>query len=127
MKIFQVFLDSIGELDKKRRMESILNNIKEKFPQLKEEIRWNQPMFSDHGTFIIGFSVAKDHIAVAPEAVVINLFEKEIKKAGYSHTQELFRIKWTDKVDFELLYNIVTFNIENKKDMIKFWRENNKY
>ncbi len=127
MKNFQVFLDSIGELDKKRRMESILNNIKEKFPQLKEEIRWNQPMFSDHGTFIIGFSVAKDHIAVAPEAVVINLFEKEIKKAGYSHTQELFRIKWTDKVDFELLYNIVTFNIENKKDMIKFWRENNKY
>jgi uncharacterized protein YdhG (YjbR/CyaY superfamily) len=54
---------------------------------LKEEIKWNQPMFSDHGTFIIGFSIAKEHIAVAPEAVVISL----------------------------------AYNIENKKDMTKFW------
>lgn len=103
-------------------MESILNNMKEKFPQLKEEIKWNQPMFSDHGTFIIGFSVAKGHIAVAPEEVVIRRFEKEIEEAGYSHTQELFRIKWKDEVDFDLLYNMVSYNIEDKKDMTKFWR-----
>jgi uncharacterized protein YdhG (YjbR/CyaY superfamily) len=122
MKDFQMFLDSIGEPDKKKRMESILNTIKEKFPQLKEEIKWNQPMFSDHGTFIIGFSVAKGHIGVAPEAVVISQFEKEIEEAGYSYTQELFRIKWTDKVDFDLLHKMVTYNIENKKDMTKFWR-----
>ena len=122
MKDFRVFLDSISEQDKRERMEAILNNIKEKFPQLKAVIKWNQPMFSDHGTFIIGFSIAKGHIAVAPEAVVIRLFEKEIEEAGYSHTQELIRIKWTDKVDFDLLYNMVAYNIENKKDMTKFWR-----
>lgn len=28
------------------------------------------------------------------------LFEKEIEEAGYSHTKELSRIKWTDKVDY---------------------------
>jgi len=122
MSDFKMFLDSISEPDKKDRMEGILNYIKEKFPQLKEEIKWNQPMFSDHGTFIIGFSIAKGHIAVAPEAVVINLFEKEIEEAGYSHTQGIFRIKWTDKVDFDLLYNMIAYNIENKKDMTKFWR-----
>lgn len=122
MKDFQMFLDSIDEPDKKERMEGILRYIKEKFPQLNEEIKWNQPMFSDHGTFIIGFSVAKAHIAVAPEAVVISLFEKEIEEAGYSHTRELFRIKWTDKVDFDLLYKIVAYNIEDKKAMTKFWR-----
>ncbi|MCR6546552.1 iron chaperone [Dehalobacterium formicoaceticum] len=122
MKDFQIFLDSIGESDKRERMESILNNIKDMFPQLNEEIKWNQPMFSDHGTFIIGFSVAKGHIAVAPEAVVISLFEKEIEEAGYTHTQELFRITWTDNVDFELLYKMVAYNIEDKKDMTNFWR-----
>ncbi len=122
MKYFQMFLDGIREPDKRERMENILKYVKEKFPQLKEEIKWNQPVFSDHGTFIIGFSVAKGHIAVAPEAVVISLFEKEIEKAGYSHTQELFRIKWTDRVDFDLLCKIVSYNIENKKDMAKFWR-----
>ena len=26
-------------------------------------------MFTDHGTYIIGFSVSKKHLAVAPEAV----------------------------------------------------------
>lgn len=119
---FQVFLDNIGELEKRERLKDILNNIKERFPQLKEEIRWNQPMFSDHGTFIIGFSVAKEHIAVAPEAVVISLFEREIEEAGYSHTQGLFRIKWTDSVDFNLIYKMVEYNIEDKKDMTKFWR-----
>jgi uncharacterized protein YdhG (YjbR/CyaY superfamily) len=120
--VLQMFLDSIDESDKRERMEDILKYIKENFPQLKEEIKWNQPMFSDHETFIIGFSVAKGHIAVAPEAVVISLFEKEIEEAGYSRTKELFRIKWTDKVDFDLLHKMVAYNIENKKDMIDFWR-----
>ena len=93
MKDFQEFLENIDELNKRDRMEGILNHIKKKYPQLKEEIKWNQPMFSDHGTFIIGFSIAKGHIAVAPEAVVIRQFEEEIKGVGYSHTQELMRIK----------------------------------
>ena len=31
-------------------------------------------MFTDHGTFIIGFSIAKHHLAVAPERVVIQHF-----------------------------------------------------
>lgn len=70
----------------------------------------------------IGFSIARNHIAVAPEAVVIQQFEKEIEEAGYSNTKELFRIKWTDKVDYELLRKIVAYNIEDKKDLVKFWR-----
>lgn len=122
MKDVQMYIDHISEQDKRQRMEGILNDIKKTFPQLKEEIKWNQPVFTDHGTFIIGFSIAKAHIAVAPEAVVISLFEKEIEQAGYSHTQELFRINWTDQVDFDLLHKLVAYNIENKIDMVKFWR-----
>lgn len=123
MEVFQMFLDSISEEDKRERMEEILNYVKEKFPQLKEEIKWSQPMFTDHGTFIISFSVAKGHIAVAPESVVINLFKKEIEEAGYSYTRELFKIKWTDQVDFDLLYKLVAYNIEDKKGMTSFWRK----
>jgi len=122
MKDFKWYLDQISQQDKRQRMESILNDIKKTFPQLEEEIKWNQPMFTDHGTFIIGFSTAKAHIAVSPEVAVINLFENEIIEAGYSYTKGLFRIKWTDKVDFDLLRKMVTYNIENKKDMKKFWR-----
>lgn len=122
MKDFSDFLKGIDEPDKRERMGTILNHIKEKFPQLNEEIKWSKPMFSDHGTFIIGFSISKGHIAVAPEAVVIRLFEKELEEAGYSHTQGLFRIKWTDEVDLDLIDKIIEFNIEDKKDMTKYWR-----
>lgn len=123
MSNFKEYLDNIDEPKKKERMESILKYIKKTFPQLKEEIRWNQPMFTDHGTFIIAFSIAKHHIAVAPEPEVIYNFQKEIEEAGYSHTKGLFKIKWMDKVDYDLLSKIVAFNIESKKDIKTFWRQ----
>lgn len=119
---FQPFLDKIEELDKRERMKRILDHITERFPQLKQEIKWSQPMFSDHGTFIIGFSIAKHHIAVGPEAVALDYFNEDIKKAGYERTRQLFRIKWTDDIDFSLLERIVSFNIEDKKDVTTYWR-----
>ena len=50
-------------------------------------------MFTDHGTFIIGFSIAKNHLAVAPESAGINHFSDEIVQAGYDHTKQLVRIR----------------------------------
>ena len=122
MKNFQMYLKNIDEQDKREKMEGILKHIKDNFPQLKEKIKWKQPMFTDHGTFIIGFSIAKGHISVSPEIVAISLFEEEIKKAGYTYTKGIFRIKWEDEVDYSLLNRIIDFNIEDKKDMVKFWR-----
>ncbi len=122
MKTFTDFINTIEDTGKRARMQEILDHIKSKYPQLQEEIKWHQPMFSDHGTFIIGFSIAKAHIAVAPESKVIQLFTDDIDHSGYSHTQELFRIKWTDAVDYELIGRIIDYNIEDKKGMTKFWR-----
>jgi uncharacterized protein YdhG (YjbR/CyaY superfamily) len=122
MSDFQMYINNIDDPDKRTRMEGIFDYLRKAFPQLKEEVKWNQPMFTDHGTFIIGFSIAKVHIAVAPETAAINHFEKEIEEAGYSHTKQLFRIKWTDKVDYDLLQKITSFNILDKKNMVKFWR-----
>jgi len=122
MKDFMTYLNNIDDPDKREKLESIFNYIKTEFPQLKDEIRWNQPMFTDHGTFIIAFSTAKNHISVAPEAEVLELFKEDIEKAGYSYTKQLFRIKWTDKVDYELLRKIIAYNIESKKDYNRFWR-----
>ncbi len=86
MNDFQLFLDSINEQSKRERMEDIFKHIKRKFPKLKTEIKWNQPMFIDHGIYIIVFSIPKNHIAVALESEVIALFEKDIREAGYSYT-----------------------------------------
>ena len=36
------------------------------------------------------------------------------------YTKHLFRIRWTDKVNYDLLRKVVAFNINNKKSMEKF-------
>ncbi|HPF19504.1 MAG TPA: DUF1801 domain-containing protein [Bacillota bacterium] len=122
MKEFRPFLDAIGDSGKRERVESILAHISSKYPRLVREIKWNQPMFSDHGTFIIGFSLAAGHIAVAPESTALDRFEEEIAAAGYTRTKELMRIRWIDPVDLDLLDRVIEFNMEDKKDSVKFWR-----
>ncbi|NLW12815.1 MAG: iron chaperone [Clostridiaceae bacterium] len=121
MKTFTDYLNTIEDPDKRLRMQELLAHIKAKFPQLKEEIKWHQPMFSDHGTFIIGLSMAKNHISVAPESNIIPNFITDIEESGYSHTQGLFRVKWTDAVNYDLLDKMIAFTIDAKKGVTKFW------
>ena len=71
----------------RERMEEIFRWIKDKYPNLKPVIKWNQPMFTDHGTFIIGFSISKKHAAVAPEQAAIAHAKDDIEKAGYDYTE----------------------------------------
>lgn len=122
MKTFTDYLQTIEEPEKNERMRQILEHITEKFPVLEKEIKWNQPMFTDHGTFILAFSVAKNHISISPETEALDHFEEQIKQAGYERTKMLFKIKWTDKIDYDLLEAMITYNVKEKKNMTRFWR-----
>ncbi|CAM4315918.1 iron chaperone [Paenibacillus tarimensis] len=122
MEEFAEYLTGIDNPEHRERMEGIFRWVSGKFPNLESRIAWNQPMFTDHGTFIIGFSAAKAHMSVAPERAGIERFAEEIKKAGYDHTKELVRIKWASPVDFSLLEKMIGFNIEDKADCTTFWR-----
>ena len=97
--------------------------VTKQFPNLTPKIAWNQPMFTDHGTFIIGFSTARPHLAVAPERAGIEHFSDEIVQAGYEHSKELIRIPWDSPVDYALLEEIISFNIRDKADCTTFWRK----
>jgi hypothetical protein len=123
MEEFAEYLARIDDLQHRDRMEEVLNWVHETFPTLLPRIAWNQPMFTDHGTFIIGFSVSKLHLAVAPEGITINHFAGEIVKSGYDHTKQLMRIKWKDPVDYSLLERIIVFNRIEKADYSTFWRK----
>lgn len=65
MEVFAEYLARIDNPQHRARTEEVLAWITKKFPHLMPKIAWNQPMFTDHDTFIIGFSVAKQHLAVA--------------------------------------------------------------
>ena len=79
-------------------------------------------MFTDHGTYIIGFSVSKRHLAVSPERQGILQFAERIAQAGYDCSKMLFRIGWNSQVDYGLLKTIIAYNIRDKADCQTFWR-----
>ncbi|CAM3444166.1 iron chaperone [Erysipelothrix sp. HDW6B] len=116
------FLATMEDVHQREKLASILTWIQTRYPQLEAVVKWNQPMFLDHGTFIIAFSVSKQHIAVAPEVIAMKQFELSIKEAGYKATSNLFRIKWNDAIAWDLLEEIITFNIEDKATVTSFWR-----
>jgi uncharacterized protein len=123
MEVFEEYLAGIDHPDHRERTEEILVWVANKFPNLEPVFKWNTPMFSDHGTFIIGFSTAKQHLSVSPEVAGIAQFADDIAKAGYSATKGLFRISWKEPVNYELLENMIEFNILDKADYTNFWRK----
>jgi len=123
MEVFAEYLAHIDNPQHRARTEEVLAWVTKKFPNLMPKIAWNQPMFTDHGTFIIGFSVAKNHLAVAPERAGIIHFSDKIVQAGYDHTKQLVRMQWDSPVDFSLLEKMIEFNILDKADCSTFWRK----
>lgn len=123
MNTFINYLTSISDDQHRAKVTDVLGWVSKSFPHLEAKIAWNQPMFTDHGTFIVGFSAAKQHFSISPEKPGIEKFSEEIASAGYSHTSNLFRIKWNQDVDFSLLARIIRYNIEEKADYSSFWRK----
>jgi len=117
--IFWKKIDSEANRDK---LKKVFDWIIQTFPNLEYKFGWNQPMFINEGTFIIAFSVAKKHFSIAPEKVAIDKFKKEFIEAGHETTDSIFRIKWDDEVDFDLLKKLIEFNITDKQGHPKFWR-----
>lgn len=87
-----IFLSNFKNPILKFKLELIFEQIQKEIPNLTVELKWNQPMFIMNGTFIIGFSVAKNHISIAPEAVTMAIFTNDIKAANYEATNNLFKI-----------------------------------
>ncbi|MFG6149331.1 iron chaperone [Halobacillus sp. B23F22_1] len=123
MEVFEEYLEGIDDPDNRERLQEVFTWVAERFPNLETVIKWNTPMFTDHGTFIIGIDAAKHHMSCAPEGAAMSRFAEDIARAGYSSTKGLFRIRWNQTVDYKLLEKIIEFNIEDKADYTKFWRE----
>lgn len=116
------FLAAIPETKYAERIADFIKWVQAEFPNLQLRLAWNQPMFTDHGTFILGLSAAKNHMAIAAEDRAFAKFLPEIEAAGYPHTKQLFQIPWTATIDHDLLKRLIQFNIDDKADVTTFWR-----
>ncbi|SER88782.1 iron chaperone [Salisediminibacterium halotolerans] len=119
---FYEYLQHIDNEHHREKVADILQWLKAEYPQLDAQMKWNTPMFTDSGSFIIGLSTAKGHISIALEQDVIAQFEEAIEQAGYSQTERMFRIRWGEDVDYDLLKKIVDEAIEKKQGQTTFWQ-----
>lgn len=122
MNVFSNYLAEIINLTHRERMRDILEWTIKTFPQLNGRIAWNKPMFTFHGTFIIGYSISTKHVGVMPEEYTLTKFTPAIEAVGYTHGTRLFRLPFNEPVDYGLLKQIIEFNLEDKKDTQTFWR-----
>lgn len=123
METFEAWLEKIDNMDHRLKMQQVFEWVEDTFPQLGKTVKWNQPMFTDHGTFIIGFSISKNHFSVGLEKEVIDEMQEMLEERGTDFTKMTIRVKWNEEVDFDLLEKIIAFQIEDKEACETFWRK----
>ena len=123
MDTLQEYLETVPNDDHRTKLAHVIEWVTETFPDLKVEIKWNQPMMTHNGTFIISFSASSKHFSVAPEPLVLEEFRDKLTEAGYSHSKALFRILWKQDVNYPLMEEIIERSIEYKKGSKTFWAQ----
>ncbi|SDK41054.1 iron chaperone [Lacicoccus qingdaonensis] len=122
MKTFQDYIETIDDMTHRRQFEEVIEWINKNYPDLDRVIKWNSPMYTMDDTFILGIDSAKKHMSISPEGKTMGIFKEEVEQAGYSQTNGLFRIKYSETVDYDLLKKMIDYNVEDKKGYEKFWR-----
>ena len=103
IKTLDEYLETIPNDDNRARMVDVLVWVGLTYPELERRIAWNQPMFTHHGTYIIGFSAASKHMAMAPERATMIRFEQVMREHGTDFGTMLARQPWTKPFNYELL------------------------
>ena len=116
------FLATIPSADNRERMVDVVVWVGLTYPELKLRIAWNQPMFTHHGTYIIGFSAAAKHMAMAPERATMIRFEPVMRERGTDFGTMFARQPWGKPFDYELLNAFIQHQLEEKRDITSFWR-----
>ena len=122
IKTLDEHLETIPNADNRARMVDVLDWVSCKFPELEPRIAWNQPMSTHHGTYIIGFSAASKHMAMAPERATMIRFEQIMRERGTDFGKMFARQPWNKPFDYELLDTFIQHQLAEKQDISPFWR-----
>ncbi|MDD7384806.1 MAG: DUF1801 domain-containing protein [Actinomycetaceae bacterium] len=122
-EFFGEWLQRVDDEDHREIFLHVLMWVHQSFPELGYRIAWNQPMFTLDKTFIIGFSPARNHLSFAPERDAVLHFSREFTRRGISFGKMLVRMPWKDPVPYDMLTEVITYNMEQKRGMTSFWRQ----
>ena len=121
IKTLDEFLATIPNDNNRARMVEVLDWVAQHYPELELRIAWNQPMFTHHGTYIIGFSAAPKHMAMVPERATMIRFEQVMREHGTDFGTMLARQPWTKPFDYELLDAFIQDQLTEKQGITSFW------
>ena len=116
------YLATIPNDDNRARMVEVLNWVAKHYPELELRIAWNQPTFTHHGTYIIAFSAASKHMAMAPEFATMIRFEPVMRERSTDFDIIFARQPWSKPFDYELLDAFIQDQLTDKRDVTSFWR-----
>ena len=122
IKTLDEYVATIHDDDNRARMVDVLVWVGLTYPALELRIAGNQPMFTHHGTYIIGFSAASTHMAMAPERATMIRFEQVMRERGTDFGTMLTHQPWTKPFYYELLDAFIQHQLEEKQDITSFWR-----
>lgn len=115
------YIQRIDDPDNRLIFGDFINWLMTDFPELKPEYKWNQPMFTHHGTFIIGFSVAMKHFTVAPEMRTFEHFLSQIKDLKLKHGKKTFQLQFGQDIPYDLLRALINYTLADKQNVTSFW------
>lgn len=121
IKTLDEFLATIPRADNRARMVEVLGWVAQHYPELELRIAWNQPMFTHHGTYIIGFSAASKHMAMAPERATMICFKPVMREGSTDFGTMLACQPWNKPFDHELLDAFIQHQLAEKQDVTSFW------
>lgn len=50
-------------------------------------------------------------------------WEPQLKQRGLSYGKMMARLPWDQPIPFDLLRDVIAFNIDDKRDVTSFWRK----
>ena len=114
------YLATIPNGDNRARMVDVLVWVGLTYPELELRIARNQPMFTHHGTYIIGFSAASKHMAMVPERATMIRFEPVMREHCTDFGKMFARQPWNKPFDYELLDAFIQHQLTEKQDITSF-------
>ena len=57
------------------------------------------------------------------EKAGVRQLEEAFKQAGYAYTESLYKVKWMDEMDYDLLKEVIDFQVADKKGLTTYWRK----
>lgn len=115
------YLEGITDKKHRKKIIHLLKWIQDSYPELTLQIKWKQPIFTAHDTYIIGFSVAKNHFTIGPEIRTLDHFIAEVEKDNFKHGKNTIQISFKDEIPEKLLKSLIEYTLEDKKGVQTFW------